>query len=184
VRRIFGVNSSCYGQLEVLDAAGYAALRSFGIPLYLDVTSHVNLNDRPFWYCGVLNILEMGDCVLRTGWKDEEVKQACAKFDRVSQKLAQEGGGIISIFYHPASSCTGSSGMGSTSRGAIPWSEGNCRPPNHPKSRNRLKTLRRSLTTSPHAGVRGDGPEIPSLYPDRVYSAPDAQGRSGDCRGL
>ena len=87
VRRIFGVSSSCYGQPGgSWTPQSYAALRSFGIPLYLDVTSHVNLNDRPFWYCGVLNILEMGDCVMRTGWSDGEVKQACAKFDRVSQK--------------------------------------------------------------------------------------------------
>ncbi len=102
MRRVFGVNASCYGQPGgSWTPQSYAALRAFGIPLYLDETSHVNLNDRPFWYCGMLNILELGDCVMRTGWTDDEVKQACAKFDRVSQRLAQEGGGIISIFYHP-----------------------------------------------------------------------------------
>jgi hypothetical protein len=48
VRRIFGVNSSCYGQPGgSWTPQSYAALRTFGIPLYLDVTSHVNLNDRP-----------------------------------------------------------------------------------------------------------------------------------------
>jgi hypothetical protein len=102
VRRVFGVNASCYGQPgSSWTPQSYAALHTFGIPLYLDETSQVNLNNRPFWYCGVLNILELGDCVMRTGWTDEEVKQACAKFDRVSQKLVQEGGGIISIYYHP-----------------------------------------------------------------------------------
>jgi hypothetical protein len=75
LRRVFGVNASCYGQPGgSWTPQSYAALHAFRIPLYLDVTSHVNVNNRPFWYCGILNILELGDCVMRTGWTDEEVE--------------------------------------------------------------------------------------------------------------
>lgn len=102
LRHVFGVNASCYGQPGgSWTPQSYAALATFQIPLYLDETSHVNVDNRPFWNCGVLTILELGDCVMRTGWTDEEVRQACAEFDRVHEKLIQEGGGIISIYYHP-----------------------------------------------------------------------------------
>lgn len=84
-----------------MDAAGYAALRA-DIRFILDETSHVNVSDRPFWYCGVLNILRLGDAVIRTGWTDEEVKEAAMGFDGLPQKkLLGEGGGIISIYLPP-----------------------------------------------------------------------------------
>ncbi len=178
VRRIFGVNGSCYGQPGgSWTPQSYAALRAFGIPLYLDVTSHVNLNDRPFWYCGVLNILEMGDCVMRTGWSDDEVKQACAKFDRVSQKLAREGGGIISIFYHPCEFVHRQFWDGvNFSRGANPpRSEWKLPPTKSPEEQEQaFKAFETFLDyIARHAGVRlVTAREIPSLYPDRVYSSP------------
>ena len=181
VRRIFGVNGSCYGQPGgSWTPQSYAALRAFGIPLYLDVTSHVNLKDRPFWYCGVLNILELGDCVMRTGWKDEEVKQACAKFDRVSQKLAQEGGGIISIFYHPCEFVHRQFWDGvNFSHGANPpRSEWKLPPTKSPEEQEQaFKAFEAFLDyIAHHAGVRlVTAREIPSLYPDRVYSHPLTQ---------
>ncbi len=178
VRRIFGVNGSCYGQPGgSWTPQSYAALRSFGIPLYLDVTSHVNLNDRPFWYCGVLNILEMGDAVLRTGWKDEEVKQACAKFDRVSQKLAQEGGGIVSIFYHPCEFVHRQfwDGVNFSYGANPPRSEWKLPPTKSLEEQEQaFKAFETFLDYIAHqAGVRlVTAREIPSLYPDRVYSSP------------
>ena len=69
LRAVFGVNASCYGQPGgSWTPQSYAALHAFDIPLYLDDTSHVNVNDRPFWYCGILTILELGDGVMRTRW--------------------------------------------------------------------------------------------------------------------
>ncbi|MEW6238952.1 MAG: hypothetical protein AB1656_26510 [Candidatus Omnitrophota bacterium] len=99
----FGVSPSCYGQPgSSWTPESYAALRQWNIPLYLDETSHVNLNDRPFRYGGVLNILELGDCVVRTrDWTDESLQDACRRFDKARQELIGEGGGIISIYYHP-----------------------------------------------------------------------------------
>jgi hypothetical protein len=178
VRRVFGVNASCYGQPgSSWTPQSYAALHAFGIPLYLDVTSHVNLNNRPFWYCGVLNILELGDCVMRTGWTDEEVKQACAKFDRVSGKLVQEGGGIISIFYHPCEFVHRQFWDGvNFSHGANPprseWKLPPMKPPE--EQEQAFKAFEAFLDHIAHqAGVQlVTAREIPALYPDRVYASP------------
>jgi hypothetical protein len=178
VRRVFGVNPSCYGQPgSSWTPQSYGALHAFGIPLYLDETSQVNLNNRPFWYCGVLNILELGDCVMRTGWTDEEVKEACAKFDRVSQRLAQEGGGIISIYYHPCEFVHRQfwDGVNFAHGANPPRSEWKLPPTKSPAEQEQaFKAFEAYLDhIARHAGVRlVTARQIPSLYPDRVYSNP------------
>lgn len=178
LRHVFGVNASCYGQPGgSWTPQSYAALHTFHIPLYLDETSHVNVNNRPFWYCGILTILELGDCVMRTGWTDEEVRQACAQFDRVHERLIQEGGGIISIYYHPCEFVHRQFWDGvNFARGANP-----------PRSEWKLPPLKSSEEQEQafhafeiyldhivnHSAVRlVTAREIPSLYPDRVYSQP------------
>ncbi len=178
VRRVFGVNGSCYGQPGgSWTPQSYAALRAFGIPLYLDVTSHVNVNDRPFWYGGVLNILEMGDCVMRTGWTDDEVKQACAKFDHVSQKLVQEGGGMVSIFYHPCEFVHRQfwDGVNFSYGANPPRSQWKLPPTKTPVEQEQaFKAFEAFLDYIAHRpGVQlVTARQIPALYPDRVYSSP------------
>ena len=181
LRHVFGVNASCYGQPGgSWTPESYAALHAFDIPLYLDETSHVKLNNRPFRYCGILTILELGDCVMRTGWTDEEVKQACAKFDSVHKKLIQEEGGIISIYYHPCEFLHRQFWDGvNFARGANP-----------PRSQWKLPPLKSKEQQEQafgafeayldhivkHPNVRlVTAREIPSLYPDRVYSRPLTQ---------
>jgi hypothetical protein len=178
LRRVFGVNASCYGQPGgSWTPQSYAALHTFQIPLYLDVTSHVNVNNRPFWYCGILNILELGDCVMRTGWTDEEVKQACARFDQVHRKLVQEGGGIISIYYHPCEFVHRQFWDGvNFARGANPpRSEWKLPPTKSPEEQEQafsaFETYLEHIVN--HSSVQlVTAREIPSLYPDRVYSHP------------
>ncbi|MBN1362218.1 MAG: hypothetical protein JW993_16605 [Sedimentisphaerales bacterium] len=178
LRRVFGVNASCYGQPGgSWTPQSYAALRAFDIPLYLDVTSHVNLNDRPFWYCGVLNILELGDCVIRTGWTGEEVKQACTRFDRAHEKLRREGGGIISIFYHPCEFVHRQFWDGvNFARGANPprseWKLPPLKsPPEQEQAFAAFETYLDHIVRHPATRLV-TAREIPSLYPDRVYSHP------------
>jgi hypothetical protein len=178
VRRVFGVNASCYGQPgSSWTPQSYAALRTFGIPLYLDETSQVNLNNRPFWYGGVINILELGDCVMRTGWTDDEVKQACAKFDRVSQRLAQEGGGIISIYYHPCEFVHRQfwDGVNFAHGANPPRSEWKLPPTKSPEEQEQaFKAFEAFLDhIAHHAGIQlVTAREIPPLYIDRVYTSP------------
>jgi hypothetical protein len=178
LRHVFGVNASCYGQPGgSWTPQSYAALHAFQIPLYLDETSHINLNNRPFWYCGILTILELGDAVMRTGWTDEAVKQACAKFDRVHERLVEEGGGIISIYYHPCEFIHREFWDGvNFARGANPPRSEWKRPPvKSPEEQEQaFQAFERYLDhIVNHSAVRlVTAREIPSLYPDRVYSHP------------
>ncbi|MGE5293944.1 MAG: hypothetical protein ACM3VT_03885 [Solirubrobacterales bacterium] len=178
LRHVFGVNASCYGQPGgSWTPQSYGALHAFGIPLYLDETSHVNLKNRPFWYCGVLNILRLGDCVLRTGWADEEVKEACAEFDRVHTSLIREGGGIVSIYYHPCEFVHQQfwDGVNFAHGANPPRSEWKLPPMKSPEEQEQafraFETFLDHIVR--HANVRlVTAREIPSLYPDRVYSHP------------
>jgi len=178
LRKVFGVNASCYGQPGgSWTPQSYAALRAFDIPLYLDETSHVNVDNRPFWYCGVLNILRLGDAVIRTGWTDQEVRQACEKFDRVHKKLLDEGGGIISIYYHPCEFVHTQFWDGvNFARGANPPRSQWKRPPmKSPQEQKQAFDAFEAFLDHiiRHAQTRlVTAREIPSLYPDRVYSRP------------
>ena len=170
VRRVFGVNASCYGQPGgSWTPQSYGALHAFQIPLYLDETSHVNVNNRPFWYCGVLNILRLGDCVIR------EVKDACAMFDRAQEKLVREDGGIISIYYHPCEFVHEQFWDGvNFSRGDNPpRSEWKLPPVKSPeKQEQAFRAFEAFLDhIADRPGVRlVTAREIPTLYADRVYS--------------
>jgi hypothetical protein len=178
LHRVFGVNASCYGQPGgSWTPQSYAALQVFGIPVYLDETSHVNVNNRPFWYCGILTILELGDAVMRTGWTDAEVRQACAKFDRVHEKLTAEGGGIVSIYYHPCEFLHRQFWDGvNFAHGANPprsqWKLPPLKPPE--EQEQAFHAFERYLDhIVSHPAVRlVTAREIPTLYPDRVYSHP------------
>jgi len=178
LRRVFGVNGSCYGQPGgSWTPQSYAALREFGIPLYLDETSHVNVKDRPFWYCGVLNILRLGDCVIRTGWTDDEVKQACTRFDKAQEQLIREGGGIVSIYYHPCEFVHEQFWDGvNFSHGANPpRSQWKLPPMKSPEAQEQafgaFEAFLDHIIARP--GVRlVTAREIPTLYPDRIYSHP------------
>jgi hypothetical protein len=127
-----------------------------------------------------LTILELGDGVMRTRWTDEEVKQACAKFDRVHRKLIGEGGGIISIYYHPCEFVHRQFWDGvNFARGANPpRSEWKMTPM---KSKEQQEQAFHAFEAYldhivNHPDVRlVTAREIPSLYPDRVYSRPLTQ---------
>jgi hypothetical protein len=178
LRRVFGVNGSCYGQPGgSWTPQSYAALREFGIPLYLDETSHVNVKDRPFWYCGVLNILRLGDCVIRTGWTDDEVKEACERFDQAQAQLIREGGGIVSIYYHPCEFVHKEFWDGvNFSHGENPprsqWKEPPLKSPQEQEQAfHAFEAFLDYIIARP--GVRlVTARQIPTLYPDRMYSHP------------
>jgi hypothetical protein len=178
LRHVFGVNASCYGQPGgSWTPQSYAALHAFQIPLYLDETSHVNVNNRAFWYCGILTILELGDCVMRTGWMDEEVEHACAKFDRIHEKLVQEGGGIVSIYYHPCEFVHREfwDGVNFAHGETPPRSEWKLPPVKSPEEQEQafhaFEHYLEHIVNHPAVQLV-TAREIPSLYPDRVYSHP------------
>jgi len=103
VRRVFGVQPVCYGQPgNSWGPQSNPALRKLGIPVYLDDGEQVGLNDEPFWYGGLLHVFQMGKNQLRAELNaGVEDKAAYAKFDAVATRLAAQGGGLISVYYHP-----------------------------------------------------------------------------------
>ena len=109
VRRIFGRQTLvCYGQPGSSWAPqAIAALKSIGVapsgvPCYVDEGEHVGLNNKPFWYDGVLNVYHMGPNYTRMELHaPAAVEPAQQKVLAIAQRLQAEGGGLISIFYHP-----------------------------------------------------------------------------------
>ena len=114
IKRIFNVVPSCYGQPGGAWAPQvYLALRFLKIPVYLDLTDFIDLDWRPFWYCGILNILNL------TGFRGgviglnfelgtpSFIEKAIDAFDEIYQRVLDGGGwGIISVFNHPCTLVT------------------------------------------------------------------------------
>jgi hypothetical protein len=110
VRRILGVPTlACYGQPGSSWAAqAVAALKQIGVapsgvPCYVDEGTHIGLNQKPFWYAGALNVYHLGANYTRMELHNPAaVEPAKKKVSAISDRLArQDGGGLISIFYHP-----------------------------------------------------------------------------------
>lgn len=103
IQRIFGVKPICYGQPGSSWAPqSNPALRHLGIPVYLDEGTQVGVNNQPFWYGGLLHIFGMGKYSIRAPLDGPgRMEDAYARFDRAAAELASQGGGVISIYYHP-----------------------------------------------------------------------------------
>jgi hypothetical protein len=110
VRRIFSVPALvCYGQPgsswapQAIGALKDIGVGTRGIPCYVDEGNHIGLDQQPFWYVGALNVYHMGENCTRMELHDpaalEPAKQRVAA---IAERLGrEEGGGMISIFYHP-----------------------------------------------------------------------------------
>ena len=81
----------------------YGALRDWQIPVYLDETNQIGLDEKPFWYCGIFNVLRLRSNTTRFDPQlgRDGLVQGLAKFDSLYERLRQAGGGLISIWYHP-----------------------------------------------------------------------------------
>ncbi len=101
VKRIFGVAPSCYGQPgSSWGPQSYGALHKWKM-VYLDAGDHVNLDGKPCSYCGVFNLYKL-EHTMRAGLSSlKELEPAQEKFLNARKKLLEEGGGIVSIVYHP-----------------------------------------------------------------------------------
>lgn len=110
VRRVFERNTLvCYGQPGSSWAPqSIAALKTIGVApsgtaCYVDEGTHVGLDHKPFWYAGALNVYHMGPNYTRMDLHDPAaVEPAKQKVSAIAQRLQRaDGGGLISIFYHP-----------------------------------------------------------------------------------
>ncbi len=102
VKRIFDTAPTCYGQPgSSWGPQSYGARRKGGMNVYLDAGNHVRLDDKPFYYGDILNLYKL-EHVLRARLDSlPALKEAEDHFLAARKKLHGEGGGIISIYYHP-----------------------------------------------------------------------------------
>jgi hypothetical protein len=103
VQRIFGVMPVAYGQPGSAWAPqAYPALRDMGIGMYLDESDHVGIDDQPFYYDGMLNVFKMRSNLARMDLSGgASLPNGKASFTKTYEQLRKNGGGTISIYYHP-----------------------------------------------------------------------------------
>jgi len=105
VMRIFGVRGlSAYGQPgSSWGPQAVAALGQIGVATYVDEGSHVGFDEKPFWYAGHLNVFNMGRNLTRMELHEADgLTRGRAEFRAAYDRLRAKGGGLISIYYHPA----------------------------------------------------------------------------------
>lgn len=177
--RVFGRKPSCYGQPGSSWAPQvYPALRDWGIKLYMDECPQIGLNEEPFWFCGVLNVLRMGKNLTRCDFRkgEEGLREAVERFDSIADRLKSQGGGLVSIYYHPCEFSTYQFWDAvNFARGANPspdkWKTPEVKPPE--EMRRGLDILRGYVE---HICSRPDvklvtASEIVELYPDEAAGA-------------
>jgi hypothetical protein len=109
VRRILGVKTLvCYGQpgsswaSQTIAGLKEIGVAPHGVPCYVDEGTHVGLNEQPFWYANALVVYHMGQNYTRMELHDPSaVEPAKKKVSAIAERLRGQGGGLISIFYHP-----------------------------------------------------------------------------------
>lgn len=83
----------------------YPALSAMGISMYLDETKILNLNDEPYWYCGMLNLNGAGRNLIYFDYSFERPDGIVAlksKFRGIYKRLSESrDGGAVSICLHP-----------------------------------------------------------------------------------
>ena len=109
VRRIFGVKSlACYGQpgsswaSQAIAAEPLCGISADGVPCYVDSGNHVGMHGVPFWYAGALVVYDMHPNETRMDlFAPNGLEKGQKDFAEIADRLSHEGGGLISIFYHP-----------------------------------------------------------------------------------
>ncbi|MEN3336777.1 MAG: hypothetical protein V7647_453 [Acidobacteriota bacterium] len=103
IERIFGVTPVAYGQPGSAWAPqAYPALRDMGIRMYLDEADHVGIGDQPFYYGGMLNVFKMRSNLARMDLAGgASLEKGRGAFAAAYTRLRANGGGTISIYYHP-----------------------------------------------------------------------------------
>ena len=102
VQRIFGQAPSCYGQPgSSWGPQSFGAMKKWGMPVYLDEASQIGLNRKPFYYGNALNLFHLEYRPRADLRSPDKYGEAEDKFLQMRAKIQKEGGGIISIYYHP-----------------------------------------------------------------------------------
>jgi hypothetical protein len=76
-------------------------MKKWGMRVYLDAGRHVSLDGKPCFYAGVFNLYHLTHTIRADLNKPEEFEKATLRFAEARKDLLAEGGGVISIVYHP-----------------------------------------------------------------------------------
>lgn len=102
VQRIFGQAPSCYGQPgSSWGPQSFGAIRGWGMQTYLDAGGHVQLDDKPYYYCGIFTMYKLAHQLRTMLQKPADLEPAEQQFRTSRDALLKEGGGLVSIIYHP-----------------------------------------------------------------------------------
>jgi hypothetical protein len=102
VERVFGTPPTCYGQPgSSWGPQSYGAMKKWGMKVYLDAGQHVALEGRPCYYAGVFNLYQLRHVTRADLNKAEELEKAKLRFAEIRKAVLAEGGGVVSIYYHP-----------------------------------------------------------------------------------
>lgn len=178
VTRILGP-SSTFGQAGGSWAPQlYPFLREAGIPLFMDEAGHIGCDGEPFWYCGVLHVNRMEGAVTRAAFDegDDGLTKGTRRFDEIYRRHMADGGGLISIYYHPCEWATTAFWDGvNFGRGAMPprheWQPAPLRPPGDMEAG--LAVFRRyveHIVAQPGVEVI-TGRQLVNLFPDYAQGA-------------
>ncbi|MGA2867163.1 MAG: hypothetical protein ABSF95_22020 [Verrucomicrobiota bacterium] len=190
VRRIFSVRTlACYGQPgsswapQAIVALKGLGVAPHGVPCYVDEGDHVGLDERPFWYAGALNVYRMGGNCTRMELHDPaSVEPAKSRVSAIAERLRREdGGGLISIYYHPCEWVHREFWDGvNFRRGANPPREQWQAPPQR-TAQETAAAFRRfgeyidHIRSLPNLGFV-TAADLPLLYPDAVRAEETSQG--------
>jgi hypothetical protein len=101
VERILGKKPTCYGQPgSSWGPQSFGAMKNWGMGVYLDSGQHVGINGKPHYYCGLLTLYDLIHTRTSLGGPND-LKQAEDKFLDARKKVLADGGGVVSIYYHP-----------------------------------------------------------------------------------
>jgi hypothetical protein len=178
VMRIFGVRGlSAYGQPgSSWGPQAVAALGQIDVASYVDEGSHVGFDEKPFWYAGRLNVFNMGRNLVRMELHEADgLTRGRAEFQAAYDRLRAGGGGLISIYYHPAEWVHREFWDAvNFRRGANPPREDWKAPPQRPREETeaayerfaKYVEFQRSLPGVRHVTAA----ELPALYPNRIVA--------------
>src|SRR5438094_783647 len=183
VRRILWVKTlACYGQpgsswaSQTIAALKEIGVAPHGVPCYVDEGTHIGLNEQPFWYENALVVYHMGQNYTRMDLHDPAaVEPARQKVSAIADRLRGEGGGLISIFYHPCEWVHKEFWDGvNFRRGANPPREQWKPPPQRPTEETEAAFQRFAEYIDHIRSIPGvrfvTASELPDLYPDPVRS--------------
>ncbi|HLY09679.1 MAG TPA: hypothetical protein VKW04_10285 [Planctomycetota bacterium] len=102
LRRLFGVNPTCYGQPgSSWGPQAFGAMKKWGMKAYMDAGSHLGVDGKPHYFSGLLTMYNLTHHPRTALGGEKDLEEGKERFRKSYDQLLKEGGGIISVYYHP-----------------------------------------------------------------------------------